>query len=1043
MRPDRVGWWVVGAGAAAVLVALVLSPVFAQQGVIRYVNRTDATCQGRSPCYTTIQAAVNGAQAGDTVRIQAGTYPEQVSIQGKNNVATATEADRIIIEADPAAPLGTVGITGAVAQCTNGYAVRFQQSKFVTLRGLTLTAAGGQAISLLGGNNQNQAIHLERNRLFGNGSAECNGGITIARGNPDTLIVNNIVYANGRNGITFLDADGGPHYLIQNTIHGNQWDGVSVARSHVVYLANNSITGNGTAAGSTGGRFGVSREASTSPQPAGVHLLNNLICGNRLGEIDGPALDATDAGNLTPTGREGPGVSASPGCDLPATVYADLDGPDNALNTADDDFSLKAGSPAIDRGMDPRTLGLNALFNSLFEADFATLGARPRDGHGDGTAAFDMGAREFVPGGGPTVTGLSPDPAVHGQTIALTVTGTNLAGSSVLTFLKKGAPDPALAASGLQANAEGTQLQATVTLAPSAALGPRIVTVTTPAGTSSATATTANTFTVLGQLTLVPDFLSLVEGQSGGLTAQLSAPAPAGGLTMNLASAATGIASVPATLTVAGGTTNASTAVTAAGPGTTNIIAAAAGFAGGLSAVTVVRDTTPPAVTITSPGGGLMTKQSTVTVQGTATDAASGVASVTVNGVAATLGAGTFTAANVPLSAEGANTLIATATDRAGNTATASVTTVRDTTPPAVAITSPATGALTNQTSLTVMGTVTDVNGVAAVTVNGVAAVVSGSGFQAAGVALQAEGGNTLVAMVTDAAGNTATASVTVTRSTAVPTLTITSPADGATLSAASVQVRGTATAAGTEVGVSVNGFAAQVNGGQWAIEVPLVNGSNVIVVTATAPLGASSTVSMTVNIPQALPAPLVLTAAPDSGVAPRTVTFVAINQTGRKLVQFEFDPTGSGTFGSPTPTFEGVTSTYTAPGLVFPILRAIDDQGTIYTARTIVNVDDPLVVTARFQGRWNSLKGRLQAGDNAGALTHLAPSLQPRFQAIFQQLGSDLPTIAAGLGDVQVLEQAGDLAETVIVQQKNGVPFLYFIYFRRDSLGRWLIEEM
>jgi hypothetical protein len=61
----------------------------------------------------------------------------------------------------------------------------------------------------------------------------------------------------------------------------------------------------------------------------------------------------------------------------------------------------------------------------------------------------------------------------------------------------------------------------------------------------------------------------------------------------------------------------------------------------------------------------------------------------------------------------------------------------------------------------------------------------------------------------------------------------------------------------------------------------------------------------------------------------------------------------------------------------------------------------------------------------------------------VFQQLGADLPGIAAGLGNLEVLEQLDDLAEAVIVQQENGVPRLYFIYFRRDSLGRWLIEEM
>ena len=100
-------------------------------------------------------------------------------------------------------------------------------------------------------------------------------------------------------------------------------------------------------------------------------MLNNLICGNRLGEISGPALDATDTGNFTPTGGEGPGVSASPGCQNTAIVYANANGADGVTGPVDDDFALSTGSPAIDGGMDPRTLGLATLFNPLLEADYA------------------------------------------------------------------------------------------------------------------------------------------------------------------------------------------------------------------------------------------------------------------------------------------------------------------------------------------------------------------------------------------------------------------------------------------------------------------------------------------------------------------------------------------------------------------------------------------------------------------------------------------------------------------------------------------------
>src|SRR2546422_9131002 len=103
-----------------------------------------------------------------------------------------------------------------------------------------------RAVLLLGGPNNNQAIHLERLRIFGNGIPPCDGGITIAGGNPGTLIVNSLIYGNGRNGIATIDIAGGPHYLIGNTIHGNAWNGVNVTRSHEAFLVNNALPGNGT-----------------------------------------------------------------------------------------------------------------------------------------------------------------------------------------------------------------------------------------------------------------------------------------------------------------------------------------------------------------------------------------------------------------------------------------------------------------------------------------------------------------------------------------------------------------------------------------------------------------------------------------------------------------------------------------------------------------------------------------------------------------------------------------------------------------------------
>ena len=144
-----------------------------------------------------------------------------------------------------------------------------------------------------------------------------------------------------------------------------------------------------------------------------IVLRNNLVCGNRLGELAGPVLDVVDGANLTPTGAEGPGVVASPGCEVPAIVYRDLAGADHASGTLDDDPTPASGSPLIDRGLDPRTL-LTPDLNARFEADYFEEAARPVAGSAGAPPRFDIGAvearRDTQP---PAVAFLAPPVNAH------------------------------------------------------------------------------------------------------------------------------------------------------------------------------------------------------------------------------------------------------------------------------------------------------------------------------------------------------------------------------------------------------------------------------------------------------------------------------------------------------------------------------------------------------------------------------------------------------------------------------------------------------
>ena len=165
-------------------------------------------------------------------------------------------------------------------------------------------------------------------------------------------------------------------------------------------------------------------------------------------------------------------------------------------------------------------------------------------------------------------------------------------------------------------------------------------------------------------------------------------------------------------------------------------------------AVTVRVNTVPPAVTIGAPTPAFLTKQGSMTVSG-AVNASSALTSVTVNGQAAALVGNLFTA--VVTLAEGSNTITVTARDAAGNLGTAAVAGTLDTTAPTVTITMPATGFLTNQPALTVIGTVTDAATIAEVTVNGQAVTLTGTGFSRSLVL--GEGANTITVTAQDRPG--------------------------------------------------------------------------------------------------------------------------------------------------------------------------------------------------------------------------------------------------------------------------------------------------
>ncbi|HYS70908.1 MAG TPA: Ig-like domain-containing protein, partial [Thermoplasmata archaeon] len=267
-------------------------------------------------------------------------------------------------------------------------------------------------------------------------------------------------------------------------------------------------------------------------------------------------------------------------------------------------------------------------------------------------------------------------------------------------------------------------------------------------------------------------------------------------------------------------------------------------------------DTTVPGLAITSPSTGLLTNRPLVTVTGTVDPAAS----VVVNGFVVANAGGTF---SVPMPlAEGANTIRATATDPAGNTASATITVTLDTRAPNLVLTTPQNlgnggFVITNNNAVAIAGT-TEPG--ASVTINAIPVPVGPTGAFTYTIT-EPDGYHTFTIVATDAAGNVASTSITVAVDTTPPPLAVAAPADGLLTATPTVIVRGT-----TETGarVTVNGVQAVVDvNGAFAVSLVLAEGANTIRVDATDVSGNTAMDTRSVTLDR-VPPVLVLTGPAD-----------------------------------------------------------------------------------------------------------------------------------------------------------------------------------
>ncbi len=360
-----------------------------------------------------------------------------------------------------------------------------------------------------------------------------------------------------------------------------------------------------------------------------------------------------------------------------------------------------------------------------------------------------------------------------------------------------------------------------------------------------------------------------------------------------------------------------------------------------------------PALLITSPAEGSVVGVSPITVTGFVNDPN---ASVTVNGISATVTGGVFLADGVVLQ-EGGNTLIVRGVDGAGHTNSMNLSVTLSATPTnltpiwgPVAWVKHATAEETFSAKFSncepaahyqlvmINGTSGGANRVTQGTVllNGIE-VISAQNFTAAHsqisqpIVVQAR--NNLEVRVMGPLGAQVQAYIACTANCLA--VTIDAPLANATMNQSTMLVKGTVMTSGSSpVGVVVNQQAAKVFGSIYAADqVPVREGTGTlgpttVVVEATNACGQQVSSTMQVHTTNLVTNQVELRVSPDRNVAPSQVTLRISIDIDQPVANIQWDFQGDGIIDGQGLDLHEQSVTFTQPGLYLPKVSVTDDRG-------------------------------------------------------------------------------------------------------------------
>jgi hypothetical protein len=245
---------------------------------------------------------------------------------------------------------------------------------------------------------------------------------------------------------------------------------------------------------------------------------------------------------------------------------------------------------------------------------------------------------------------------------------------------------------------------------------------------------------------------------------------------------------------------------------------------------------------------------------------------------------------------------------------------------------------------------------------------------------------------------------------------------------------------------VTVNGQVATIFEDHFvANHVPLQEGENTITVIGTDSQGYTAAAEITVYA-QTTGDHITITVDTESGVSPFETTLQV-----EGTFDFSQEPIITPNGPDDVDPFEGLGDAQyqigmTIPGIYYFTAEATDDQSNTYSDTIAVVVLDQAQLDSLLRAKWNGMKTALTNGDTEKALTYYREGMREKYSAIFNALGSELPTLVQQMKAISPIVFAGDQAKYRIKQDHNIegqiVTISYYIYFSKGENGLWQIEK-